>query len=55
MAKGNCFGATAFSSFAGFWIGTAIIFTPGGFQIVETLTQDSSSPFYNSIGIYFMV
>ncbi|THY18853.1 hypothetical protein D6D01_07182 [Aureobasidium pullulans] len=54
MAKGNCFDATAFSSFSGFWIGTAMIFTPGGFAIVETLSQDSSSPFYNSIGIYFM-
>ncbi|CAD0085079.1 unnamed protein product [Aureobasidium mustum] len=55
MAQGNTFGATAFSSYAGFWIGTAIIFTPGGFEIIQTLTEDSPSPFYNSVGIYFMV
>ncbi|THY12799.1 hypothetical protein D6D01_08514 [Aureobasidium pullulans] len=54
MAKGNTFGATAFSSFAGFWISIGITFTPGGFEIVQTLTENSPSPFYNSIGIFFM-
>jgi len=29
MAVGNTFGATALSSYGGFWISFAIIFTPG--------------------------
>ncbi|KAI9726931.1 MAG: hypothetical protein M1828_000279 [Chrysothrix sp. TS-e1954] len=33
MAVGNTFGATALSSYGGFWISFAIIFTPGGFMI----------------------
>ena len=33
MAVGNTFGATALSSYGGFWIAFAIIFTPGGFDI----------------------
>jgi len=35
MAIGNTFGATALSSYGGFWISFAIIFTPGGFQIEQ--------------------
>merc|ERR1711939_625311 len=41
MAVGNTFGATALSSYGGFWIGTAIILTPGGFEIEETLITDN--------------
>ncbi|KAL9095846.1 MAG: hypothetical protein Q9165_001843 [Trypethelium subeluteriae] len=37
MAVGNTFGATALSSYGGFWIAFGIIFTPGGFQIVSSL------------------
>jgi succinate-acetate transporter protein len=33
MAVGNTFGATALSSYGGFWLSYAIILTPGGFQI----------------------
>lgn len=33
MAVGNTFGATALSSYGGFWISYAIILTPGGFEI----------------------
>jgi len=33
MAVGNTFGATALSSYGGFWISFAIILTPGGFNI----------------------
>lgn len=33
MAIGNTFGATALSSYGGFWISFAIILTPGGFNI----------------------
>lgn len=52
MAVGNTFGATALSSYGGFWIGTAIILTPGGFQIEQTLTADGPSPFYFSFSMY---
>ncbi|KAG9235332.1 putative meiotically up-regulated gene 86 protein [Amylocarpus encephaloides] len=33
MAVGNTFGATALSSYGGFWLSYAIILTPGGFNI----------------------
>lgn len=57
MAIGNTFGATALSSYGGFWIGTAIILTPGGFAIESSLTTASGSelPFLNSFGLYLMV
>ncbi|TVY82487.1 Acetate permease A, partial [Lachnellula suecica] len=34
MAAGNTFGATALSSYGGFWISLAIVLTPGGFEIM---------------------
>lgn len=57
MAVGNTFGATALSSYGGFWIGTAIILTPGGFEIEETLITDNGNEinFLNSFGLYLMV
>lgn len=55
MAIGNTFGATALSSYGGFWIGTAIILTPGGFEIASSLETDGPAPFLNSFGIYLMV
>jgi len=36
MAAGNTFGATALSSYGGFWISLAIILTPGGFEIMDS-------------------
>lgn len=55
MAVGNTFGATALSSYGGFWIGTAIILTPGGFQIMSTLEEGGNpDPFLNSFGLYLM-
>ncbi|PIB01991.1 Acetate permease A [Cercospora beticola] len=54
MAVGNTFGATALSSYGGFWIGTAIILTPGGFEIMERLEAESVDPFMNSFGLYLM-
>merc|ERR1712054_93545 len=56
MAIGNTFGATALSSYGGFWIGTAIILTPGGFQIEDTLITDNGDEinFLNSFGLYLM-
>ncbi|PNS21860.1 Meiotically up-regulated protein 86 protein [Sphaceloma murrayae] len=53
MAVGNTFGATALSSYGGFWIGTAIILTPGGFEIVAEL-GGAGPNFANSFGIYLM-
>jgi uncharacterized protein len=57
MAVGNTFGATALSSYGGFWIGTAIILTPGGFEIIDSLTAADGSElsFLNSFGLYLMV
>lgn len=54
MAVGNTFGATALSSYGGFWISFAIILTPGGFEIVSTLEAESPAPFLNSFGLYLM-
>jgi succinate-acetate transporter protein len=54
IALGNTFGATALASYGGFWIGTAIILTPGGFQIASTLEADSPNPFLDSFGLYLM-
>ncbi|GAB7338406.1 hypothetical protein MBLNU457_4700t1 [Dothideomycetes sp. NU457] len=54
MAVGNTFGATALTSYGGFWIGTAIILTPGGFEIIETLGGGTSTAFQVSFGFYLM-
>lgn len=53
MAVGNTFGATALSSYGGFWISFAIILTPG-FQIESTLEEDGIEQFYYSFGLYLM-
>ncbi len=54
MAVGNTFGATALSSYGGFWLSFAIILTPGGFQIVESLGGESKE-FHDSFGFFLMV
>jgi len=54
MAVGNTFGATALSSYGGFWIGTAIILTPGGFEIIVDLEATSEETFFSSFGLYLM-
>ncbi|KAF2814769.1 glyoxylate pathway regulator [Mytilinidion resinicola] len=54
MAVGNTFGATALSSYGGFWLSFAIILTPGGFQIESTLEAKGPAPFFNSFGLYLM-
>ncbi|KAL1966649.1 hypothetical protein VTN77DRAFT_4060 [Rasamsonia byssochlamydoides] len=51
MAVGNTFGATALSSYGGFWIAVGIILTPGGFNITGTLTQQE---FLDSFGLFLM-
>ena len=55
MAVGNTFGATALSSYGGFWIGTAIILTPGGFEIIDSLEKTSADTFLYSFGFYLFV
>ncbi|KAI9927117.1 hypothetical protein ASPWEDRAFT_143818 [Aspergillus wentii DTO 134E9] len=57
MAIGNTFGATVLSSYGGFWIGTSIIYIPGGFNIMAGLEKaDNGSPamFYDSFALYLM-
>ncbi|PTU20788.1 hypothetical protein P175DRAFT_0557475 [Aspergillus ochraceoroseus IBT 24754] len=57
MAVGNTFGATALSSYGGFWLAFAIVLTPGGFNIEQALiTADGDSPdmFYNSFGLFLL-
>lgn len=58
MAVGNTFGATALTSYGGFWIALAITFTPGGFKIETTLLEadkGSAGMFYDSLGLFLMV
>lgn len=56
MAVGNTFGATALSSYGGFWISFAIILTPGGFDIESAIESAGGAPmFYNSMGLFLMV
>ena len=55
MAVGNTFGATALSSYGGFWIAFGIILTPGGFQIVESLGGETDPAFLDSFGLFLMV
>ena len=52
MAIGNTFGATALSSYGGFWISIAIILTPGGFQIEEAYTSSDPDGFAQAFALY---
>ncbi|OJD36891.1 gpr fun34 family protein [Diplodia corticola] len=54
MAVGNTFGATALSSYGGFWLSFAIVLTPGGFEIASTLEAAGAAQFTNSFGLYLM-
>ncbi|KAK4545511.1 hypothetical protein LTR36_002861 [Oleoguttula mirabilis] len=59
MAVGNTFGATALSSYGGFWIAVAIILTPGGFEIEASLTTGTGTTanadaFLDSFGLFLM-
>ncbi|KAL4941406.1 acetate permease A [Aspergillus oleicola] len=56
MAVGNTFGATALSSYGGFWISFAIVLTPGGFNIQNALSENGTDEtmFYNSFGLFLM-
>jgi len=57
IAAGNTFGATALSSYGGFWISFAIVLTPGGFNIVEALEGETGAgvpQFLNSFGLFLI-
>ncbi|KAA8647400.1 hypothetical protein EYZ11_001607 [Aspergillus tanneri] len=57
MAVGNTFGATALSSYGGFWLSFAIVLTPGGFNIQSQLKSADSggtAMFDNSFGLFLM-
>ena len=64
MAVGNTFGATALSSYGGFWLSFAIVLTPGGFDIVgayATVDATTGKPtgagaddFTNAFGFFLM-
>lgn len=58
MAIGNTFGATVLSSYGGFWISVGIIFTPGGFNIMESLIEASggnTDMFNDCLGLFLLV
>ena len=64
MAVGNTFGATALSSYGGFWLSFAIVLTPGGFDIAAAYaTKDATTgeatgagvdDFTNAFGFFLM-
>lgn len=55
MAVGNTFGATALSSYGGFWLSFAILLTPGGFGIEANLAKaDGAGGALNHIGLFLM-
>jgi len=53
MAVGNTFGATALSSYGGFWISFAIIETAGGFGIVSAYGDDAVQ-LNSALGFYLI-
>jgi succinate-acetate transporter protein len=52
MAVGNTFGATALSSYGGFWISFAIVLTPGGFEIGNAYTKNGGTTLDNALGFF---
>ncbi|THH27888.1 hypothetical protein EUX98_g6302 [Antrodiella citrinella] len=52
FACGNTFGATAFSSFGGFWLSYASIFVPGTGISAAYSTDPAAEQFSSALGIY---
>jgi len=54
MAVGNTFGATALSSYGGFWLSFAIVLTPGGFDIQASYAKEGAGKydFENAFGFF---
>jgi len=53
FACGNTFGATAFTSYGGFWLSFGAIFVPGS-GILDAFTGANASQLPNALGIYLM-
>lgn len=53
MAAGNTFGATALTSYGGFWISLGIVLTPGGFAIQAS--YDTAEHYSYAFGFFLMV
>jgi len=54
MAVGNTFGATALSSYGGFWLSFAIVLTPGGFDIAAAYTANNGTKFNDAFGFFLI-
>jgi len=54
VITGNTFGGTALSSYGGFWMGLAIIFIPGGFEIATAYGGETPN-FYTVLAFYVSV
>ena len=54
MAVGNTFGATALSSYGGFWLSFGIILNPS-FNIFTALGGGKSAAFLDSMGFFLIV
>lgn len=50
---GNTFGATAFSSYGGFWLSFGLIFVPGA-GILDGYAKATTQTLENSLGIYLL-
>jgi succinate-acetate transporter protein len=53
FAAGNTFGATAFSSYGGFWISFALILIPGT-GVIESLGSDADSALALYLSTWFI-
>ncbi|KAJ2275717.1 hypothetical protein GGH19_000230 [Coemansia sp. RSA 1807] len=53
FAQNNTFGATAFSSYGGFWMSYAVIITPG-FEVLPTLTEAGGTAKAHGLGIFLL-
>lgn len=51
---GNTFGATAFSSYGGFWLSFGLIFVPGAGILDAYTTKSTVQNLENSLGIYLL-
>jgi len=54
MAVGNTFGATALTSYAGFWLSYAIFQTAEGFGITAAYLPHNIPMLYNAVGLYLI-
>jgi len=54
FACGNTFGATAFTSYGGFWLSFGLIFWPGSGILDAFSTPATAGELHNALGIYLM-